>query len=327
MIFNEPLGNMHKINQKTISIVTPCFNEELNVDAHFNEIQKAIAPFKSRYNFEHIYTDNCSLDATFAKLAELAHRSKEVKVIRFSRNIGAGRAMFIGLSKATGDAIVLIQADLQDPPSLVRDFIFAWEEGYDVAYGKIQDRNEVLWLKKLRTAYYKLINSLSDVPIAENAGEFRLTSRRALNALLSFNEDNLYIRGAMAYVGFPQKAINYTRSERKAGKSSISFLGLINYALNGFISTTVVPIRAISMFGLVVSFSGFLGAFVVVLSKLIERDSAPHGFTTLVTLLTFFSGVIILSLGVIGEYIKKIYTQSLHRPRGFIQDEINFNEH
>jgi polyisoprenyl-phosphate glycosyltransferase len=309
--------------RRRISIVTPCFNEEPNVRDHFERVCAAIAPFRDRYDFEHVYTDNCSLDRTFELLKELGAKHPNVKAIRFARNIGANRAIYFGLMHATGDAAILIQADLQDPPELIPDFIKGWEEGHDVVFGQIHKRKGSFLLGGLRRVYYAIVTSLSDVPVPRNAGEFRLTSRRVLDAIREYTEDDLYLRGAVAHIGFKQKAIPYERHERAKGTSSINFIGLVSYAINGLTSTTVAPIRAVTIVGFLTAFIGFALTAYVVVTKLIYPGVPPHGFPTLASMITFFAGVQMLSIGVIGEYIRKIYTQSLRRPRGFIQDKVN----
>lgn len=314
------------MNRKLISIVTPCYNEELNVLEHFQQISRIIEGYQSEFDFEHIYTDNCSQDNTFDVLAKIANGRPNVKVIRFSHNIGANRAIFMGLKHAKGDAIVLIQADLQDPPELIAKFIDYWKEGYEVVYGKIQTREEGLILSNFRKLYYYLIDSFSDVPIPQGAGEFRITSRRVLDALLSYQEDDLYIRGAIARIGFRQMPISYERLARHKGESSNNYLRLISYAINGFVSTSVAPIRLVSTLGILFAFVGFLLTFLIILSRIFFPAAAPQGFTTLATLITFFAGLQLLGIGILGEYMRKTYLQVLSRPLGFIEKSINLDE-
>jgi len=311
-------------NKLLISIVTPCYNEEANVENHYHRVCKAIEPFRSKYEFEHIYTDNVSQDSTFDRLVAMSEKYPKVRVLRFSRNIGADRAIYFGLQYAEGDAVMLIQADLQDPPELIPDFIRGWEEGNEVIYGKIVHRKEGRLLRTGRRIYYKIISSLSDVPIPQNAGEFRLTSRRALDSLLLFKENNLYMRGAVAEIGYKQLPLEYVRAERAGGKSSVNLVYLFGYAINGLLSTTVVPIRAVTLCGLLVSAIGFILTAYLIIGKLIFPGAQPHGFTTIASLITFFSGAQMLAIGIIGEYLRKTYVQSLQRPRGFIQDKVNF---
>lgn len=306
-----------------ISIVTPCYNEELNVREHFDRVSKAIEPYREEFDFEHIYTDNCSRDNTFGVLSEIAKDRPNVKVIRFSNNIGANRAIFMGLKQSRGDATILIQADLQDPPEMIRTFIDEWKAGFEVVYGKIQVRHEGFILRSLRRLYYYVVDNLSDVPIPQNAGEFRLTSRRVLDALLTYQEDDPYVRGAIARIGFKQKAILYERFGRKRGVTSTNFLFLISYAINGLVSTSVAPIRFVSAAGIFFSTIGFILSILIVLSKIFFPMESPRGFTTLAVLVTFFGGLQLLGIGIIGEYLRKTYLQVLNRPLGFIDRTIN----
>lgn len=311
------------MTRRLLSIVTPCYNEEANVQHHFDRVCTALEPYRDRYDVEHIYTDNQSQDRTFALLTDLARAHDNVRAIRFSRNVGANRAIWFGLRHARGDAAILIQADLQDPPELIPAFLDGFEEGYDVVYGQIAGRQEGLVLRTLRRIYYALIARLAESPVPQNAGEFRLASRRVLDALAQFTEDDLYIRGVIGAIGFRQKAVPYQRAERAGGVSSINFQGLIVYGLNGFVSTTTVPIRLVTILGFALAAIGALLIAWVVVGKLI-LDAAPQGFSTLATLVTFFAGAQLIALGTIGEYVRKIYVQSLHRPRGFIQDLVGF---
>jgi dolichol-phosphate mannosyltransferase len=310
-------------NKPLISIVTPCFNEEENVIQHYTKVCEVTKSYRDKYEFEHIYTDNNSQDKTFEILTLLGAKNPQIKAIRFSRNIGANRAIFFGLQQAKGDAVILIQADLQDPPEVIPQFIDGWEEGYDVVFGRILKRSESGWLQGLRKLYYRVVTKLSDVPIPKDAGEFRLTSRRALTALLEYTEDDLYIRGAIAMVGFKQKPIPYNRLPRLRGSSNINFLGLVSYGLNGLLSTTVVPIRAVVFLGFFLSALGATLVVFFILAKLFHPEIAPRGVTALGCLITFFAGAQLFALGIIGEYVRKTYIQSLGRPRGFIKDKVN----
>lgn len=310
---------------KLISIVTPCYNEELNVHDHFSQVSEVIAPYKGEFNFEHIYTDNCSQDRTFEKLSELADKNPNVRIMRFSNNIGANRAIFMGLKASKGDAVILIQADLQDPPAMLKDFIDGWKAGYDVVYGKIQGREEGLVIRNLRKIYYYLIDSLSDVAIPQGAGEFRITSRRVLDALLAYHEDDLYIRGAIARIGFKQLPIHYQRLARHKGESSNNYLRLISYAINGFVSTSVAPIRFVSIVGILFASLGFILTILIILGKIFFPESAPRGVTMIAVLVTFFAGLQLLGIGVIGEYLRKTYLQVLSRPLGFIEKSKNLD--
>lgn len=308
-----------------ISIVTPCFNEEGNIEKHFELVRESLKEFEKDYYFEHIYTDNYSTDSTFEKLTNLAAKFKNVKVLRFSRNIGANRSIYQGLIRTKGQAVILIQADLQDPPSLLPIFIREWEKGYDVVYGQIINREESYILKKLRIFYYKLIRNLSDFPIPLNAGEFRLTSQRVVKAIGQYSEDDTYLRGIVAHIGFKQKAIPYNREARDSGKSSNNIISLLNYALNGIVSTSAKPLRAASILGLIISAATFSFGTYSIIYKLIFPEYVPHGITIILAMNCFLTGIQLIFLGIVGEYIRKIHNQSLNRPMAHIQDAINFD--
>jgi glycosyltransferase involved in cell wall biosynthesis len=309
--------------RKLISIVSPCYNEEENIPHQFDRVRKAIEPFQGKYDFEHIYTDNCSHDNTFEVLSQLAQAYKNVRIMRFSNNIGYNRAIFMGLKHSKGDAVILIQSDLQDPPEMIPQFIEGWEQGNDVVYGKILDRNEGFILKNLRKLFYYLIDAFSEVSVPRNAGDFRLTSRRVCNALLKYEEDDPYIRGAIARIGFKQLAVPYKRHARERGKSSFRIFFLFTYAINSFVSTTVAPIRFVSTVGLLFSLIGFFLTGLIITGKIFFPDQAPRGFASLASLITFFAGLQLLGIGIIGEYLRKTYLQTLNRPLGFIDSSSN----
>lgn len=312
---------------KTITVITPCFNEQENVLEHYRQVQAVIKPYTGKYEFDFIYTDNQSNDATFLKLSEIARQDPRVKVYRFSRNIGAEPAIRMGYQHAKGDAVIIIQADLQDPPELIPQFIQKWEEGFDVVYGAIRNREDHSVLHLFRKWHYRLVKFFADHPIALDAGEFRLMSRRAVDALMNFKERDLYIRGIIGEIGFPQLAIPYDRAPRKHGKTSTNFFFLFGYALNGIFSTsTLLPVRLLSFVGFLAFFIGMGMMVFIAASKFIFPGVAPKGFTMMGCLLAFFSGIQMLSIGILGEYIRRIYLQTLNRPVGFVQDRINDGE-
>ena len=186
-----------------ISVVIPCYNEEENVELTYKELVNVSNQYKDKYVFEFLFTDNQSYDHTYEILCTLASKDPRVKILRFSRNLGSTRAILFGMNKASGEAVIILQADLQDPPSLIHTFINKWESGYDVVYGKILNRSyENFILRWFRSLFYLIVDKFSDVPIPRNAGEFRLTSRRATNAILAYSESRPYLRGIAADVGF-----------------------------------------------------------------------------------------------------------------------------
>ncbi len=309
-----------------LSIVTPCYNEEANVEEHHRRVLAAIVSLEERYDFEFLYTDNHSSDATFARLEELHARDPRVRVARFSSNVGYNRAVFLGLTLARGDAAIVVQADLQDPPELIPQFVAGWEKGHDVVYGRITDRDEGMVLKSLRRIFYWMVNALAESPIPRDAGDFRLLSRRALEALKQSREDDPYVRGIVARIGYPQLGVPYKRDARQRGRSDFGFLRLVAYAVNSLVSTGVTPIRMVSLLGLCFALLGFAATATVVAWKIFWGETAPEGFATLATLITFFGGVQLLAIGVIGEYLRKTYQQTLERPLGFVEKGLNVPE-
>ncbi len=308
-----------------ISIVSPCYNEEKNLLELFERLNSTLKPFCEKYEFEFIFTDNDSPDNTFKVLTELATNRPHVKALRFTRNIGLNRSIYLGLKQAKGDAVVLILSDLEDPPELLAEFIKGWEEGFDVVYGKIKNRREGFIIKNVRRVYYRIISSLSEYPIPRDATEFRLTSKRVNDAVLGLNDDDPYVRGNVAFVGYQQKSVDYIRDTRKAGKSNFNLFSMISFAINGLTSTTQTPIRSVTVLGFFITILSFLHVIYLIVRKFMLPDSIPLGFITLISLITFLAGVQILSIGIIGEYIRKIYLQSLNRPKGYVRDSVNLD--
>ena len=314
------------LRKKLISIVSPCYNEEENIQIHLDRVIKSIEPLMDKYDFEHVYTDNRSTDKTFEILEAIASEKKNLRVIRFSNNIGYNRSIFMGLMHAKGDAVMLIQSDLQDPPELIPQFINEWESGHDVVYGKILDRDENYILKNMRRLFYYLIDAFAEVSVPRNAGDFRLMSRRSLDALLKHREDDPFSRVVIARIGFSQKAIPFERHARLRGQTNFRFFHLLNYAINSFVTTTVAPIRIVSALGLLFAVIGFLLTLAIVIAKLAYPEFAPRGLAATMSLITFFSGMQLLGIGIVGEYLRKTYLQSLNRPLGFIDRSVNLDE-
>lgn len=310
-----------------ISIVIPCFNEEENVPLVYGEAVKLASLYNGKYEFEFVFTDNQSTDSTFSKICALAYKDPRVKLIRFSRNLGSTRAILFGMSKASGDAVIILQADLQDPPELIPQFIENWEKGYDVVYGTILNRTyESVIIRTLRKLFYYIVDNFSDVPIPRNAGEFRLTSQRATKSILAYQESRPYLRGIAAHIGYKSLPISYERRPRKHGESKAPFFYLVNFAIYGLTAVSTAPLRFIGLVGLALGSAGVLLSIYFVLMKLILPNGIPTGLTTIVVLVSLFGGLNFFLLGIIAEYLSRIYVETLNRPLGFIQEEINFHE-
>lgn len=306
-----------------ISICIPVFNEEGNIEPLYEALMPIMQQVRDRYDFELLFTDNHSTDRTFDVLAGLARRDPRVRAIRFSRNFGFQRSIVTAYSNARGDAAVQIDCDLQDPPSLILDFLQKWEAGYRVVYGVRTTRQEGWWMNATRKTFYRLIDSLSEDPLPVDAGDFRLIDRRVLNELLKFEDSQPYLRGTIAALGFEQIGIPYNRAERQHGESKFSFGQLIGLALDGILNHSVVPLRIATYLGLLISVTTFLGTVGYVIGRLVFGKDWPPGFATIIILILGSLSLNALFLGVIGEYLGRIYRQVKRRPLTIIERELN----
>jgi dolichol-phosphate mannosyltransferase len=310
-------------NRKLISIVVPVFNEETNIEPLYAALTPILESLESRYNFELLFTDNHSADRTFEVLRRLALKDPRVRVLRFSRNFGFQRSIYTGYIHARGQVAIQIDCDLQDPPELIPEFIKKWEEGYQVVYGERCERREAWYMNAVRKIFYRLIDFLSEDKLPYDAGDFRLVDRRVLDVLKQIDDYQPYLRGLIATLGFNQIGIPYNRNERRSGSSKFNMAQLFGLALDGILNHSVVPLRFATFVGLVVSVSTFLGTVIYLLGKTILGKPWPPGFTTLVILILGSLSLNALFLGIIGEYLGRIYRQVKKRPLTIIETEIN----
>lgn len=279
-----------------------------------------------RYTYEHIFADNCSTDQTLEILRTLATVDPRVKVLAYSRNFGAEKSGFTALKYASGDAAVGIPADLQEPPETIPRFVELWEKGYEVVYGMYRNSDES-WLRKtLRRAYYRLVDKLSVEPLPHDFSGFSLIDRRVIDEVIKVDDFAPYIRGLIATVGFRQIGIPYDRPARRAGRSKHGPLFLLNFGINGIISHSLVPIRLATLAGLFLSLVSILMAFVYALIKIFRWDIQAPGATTTIVLVLFFSGIQLLFLGILGEYIGAIHGQVRRKPFVIIRERINLEQ-
>jgi len=305
-----------------ISLCVPVLNEEANVLNLYETACRDLAPLAGRYELEFVFTDNHSSDRTFAILHDLARRDERVRVFRFARNVGFQKSILTGYLQARGDAVVQIDCDLQDPPALIVEFVKQWEAGYHVVYGVRASRPEGFFIRAAREAFYYLVDKLSEHPLPRQAGDFRLVARPVIEAVRHVDDAFPYLRGMIAGLGYNQIGIAYGRDERKAGESKFNVRSLMALALDGVLATSIVPLRLAVYMGLMVSVLA-VGATFFYLGKymMVGRDW-PSGFATLVLLLTFSLGLNSLFLGVIGEYLGRLYRQSKHHPIALIEYSI-----
>jgi glycosyltransferase involved in cell wall biosynthesis len=312
---------------KKISIITPCFNEELNIETCYLAVKKIMKVKLPNYSYEHIFADNASSDSTFLILEEIAKKDQNVKVILNSRNVGPFRNMWNAMKNATGDAIIpLLPADLQDPVEIIPSFVKNWERGDLVVYGVRSNRQEIWMMKLLRSIYYKIIRKFADAVIPLNSGEFLLADKLVIKSILAVDDQYPYIRGLIAQTAVKSSSINYTWVKRKKGKSKNSFIDLIDQAINGFVSTSRVPARIALLFGFIFSIIGFIGAAITFISFLLNKESVASGIPTIIVAIFLFGGIQLLFFGIIGEYILSIHGQVRKSPPMFEIKRINFKK-
>ncbi|PPB81567.1 glycosyltransferase involved in cell wall biosynthesis [Albidovulum inexpectatum] len=295
---------------KKISIVSPCFNEEDNVETCYRTVREIFERDLPGYEREHIFVDNASTDRTVEILRRIAAEDPCVKVIVNSRNFGVYRSTFNGLRHATGDAtLCMLPVDLQDPPELLPEFVKLWESGYDVVAGARSTREEGFFLRTARKAFYRIVNALSDFELSPDVGEFQLIDRKVLDAVLAHDDNYPYIRGIIASVGFRKVIIPYTWRARKRGMSKHSMMMLTDQALNAIFAFTRAPLRFCSLAGFGIAIFSILFSIVSVVLWFLGVGDAPRGTTTIIVALFFLSGVQLLFIGLMGEYITAIHNQ------------------
>lgn len=300
-------------SQDTISVVVPLFNEEEGVTELHRRLVDSLDGI-DKESYEIIYVNDGSVDKTLQRLKDVSSGSPEATIVDLSRNFGHQSAMYAGLWRARGDAIILMDGDLQDPPEEIAAMVALWREGYDVVYAVRKKRKEG-WAKRLAYAtYYRLLRATSYVPIPVDSGDFSLIDSRVAQIVRLLPERNKFLRGLRAWAGFKQIAHAYERDARYAGTSKYSFLRLVRLALDGLLSYSFIPLRMAYFAGAVVSISSFLLAAFYIAQRLFGGSAIPQGFTTLAVLVLFLGGVQLVFVGVLGEYLGRVYEEVKNRP-------------
>ena len=314
--------------RKLISIITPCFNEADNVEDCCTAIRNLFAGELAAYDYEHIFSDNASTDATPDILRKLAGADKHVKVILNARNFGPFRSDFNGLLSASGDAVlVFFAADQQDPPEVIPEMVRRWEGGFEVVYGIRANREEGLVMRTTRRAYYRLVRRFAEIDIPSDAGEFQLVDRKIADELRKVEDYYPYIRGLIANCGFRRVGVPYTWKARRKGLSKNRLYHLLDQGLNGLISFTNVPMRLCLLAGMTISLFSTLAAVLNAAVNLFYfRRLAPPGIPTLIVAVFFFGGVQLFFLGVLGEYLSAIHGQVRRRPLVIERERMNFDQ-
>ena len=309
--------------ERLLSVVVPCFNEEAVIDATHERLARVLDGVGMP--FEIVYVDDGSADATFTRLAAIQSRDARVRVIRLSRNFGHQMASTAGLQHAVGDAVVLIDADLQDPPELVPELLAKWREGFQVVYGSRQSREGESWFKRATAkAFYRIINRVSDVPIPLDTGDFRLMDRKVIDAILSMPERDRFLRGMVSWVGFNQTAITYARGARQAGRSKYPIRKMLHFAGDGIMSFSMAPLKLATILGFGSSFLALIG-IVYTLSVRLTTHAWVAGWASIFLAVLFVGGVQLICLGIIGEYLGRIYGESKHRPLYLVSERLGWD--
>ncbi|MGL4734115.1 MAG: glycosyltransferase family 2 protein [Enterovibrio sp.] len=309
----------------TISIICPCFNEQ-EVVKHFTQKISAIL-HATGFSFELIFINDGSTDNTLERLYELAAQNSYIRVLNLSRNFGKEAALTAGLDHAHGEVVIPIDADLQDPPELITQFIEKWQQGYDVVLAKRVDRSQDSWAKKLSAnLFYKFHNLIANVPLPDNVGDFRLMTQRVVESIRKLPENQRFMKGLFSWVGFKTAVIEYQRPARAAGRTSFNGWKLWNFALEGITSFSTAPLRIWLYLGLIISAIAFIYGSFIVFKTLIFGISLP-GYASMITLILFFGGIQLIGLGVMGEYIGRLYIESKRRPIYLIENDTKNDSH
>lgn len=306
------------------SIIVPAYNEELVIEESYRRLTAVMESTGSAY--ELIFINDGSRDKTPELLNDLADKDARVKVLHFSRNFGHQTAVSAGMDYAKGQAVVIIDADLQDPPEVILQMIEKWKQGYDVVYGKRLQRKGETWFKKVTAkAFYRFLNHMTTVEIPVDTGDFRLIDRKVCDVMKGLTEKNRYVRGLISWVGFKQTAVEYVREERFAGETKYPLKKMVKLAVDATMSFSYKPLRIAGFVGMGLSLASFVYLVVIICQKIFTDTTVP-GWASLIAVMLFFNGVILILQSVTGEYIGRIYEETKNRPLYIISETKGFSE-
>ena len=298
---------------KKITIIIPAYNEEESLPHLYERLEKLMSSME-HYEFEILFVNDGSKDNTINLIKEYRQKDNRISYVDFSRNFGKEIAMIAGLDYATGDCVIFMDADLQDPPELIPELVKYWEEGYDDVYAKRSSRKGETWLKKFTSKmYYRVLQHLTNVPIQQDTGDFRLLDRRCVNALKKMRESQRNSKSMFSWIGYKKKEVLYDRDPRVAGQTKWNYKKLVDLAIDGITSFTTSPLR-ISTYISIPTFIVLFVYFVYVIAKCIVTSTMIQAYQAIILLILFFSGVQILLFGIIGEYLGRIFNESKDRP-------------
>ncbi len=312
------------VEKPDISIIVSVYNEEDSLDIFFKTIRQTMEQ-KKDYLYEIVCVDDGSTDDTFQLLQKYAQDDFRIKVLKFSRNFGKEYGLMAGLKYCAGRAAVPIDVDLQDPPELILQFIEKWEDGYDMVYGIRNDRASDTWLKRLTAKlFYKTYNLMTRSPIPYNAGDYRLIDRKIIDTILELPERNIFMKGIFGWTGFKSCGIKYVRQKRIAGVSKWNYWKLWNFALDGITASTTLPLRIWTYLGSMLSFLGLLYALYIIIRTITYGADVP-GYASLLVFILLVGGVQMIILGILGEYIGRIFIEVKRRPLYIVEKKVNLN--
>ena len=298
---------------KKISVLIPCYNEEASLPLLYAELVKVMDSCKS-YDWEVLFVNDGSRDNTLSIIKDLRQKDSRLSYVDLSRNFGKENAMLAGFDYVTGDCMVIMDADLQHPPHVILKMVEKWEQGYDDVYAKRVTRGKETWLrKKASLLFYSLLQKTTKIEILQNVGDFRLLDRCCIEALKSLRESERYTKGMFCWIGFKKASVDFEQKERIAGKSSWNFLGLFDLAIEGITSFTTAPLRLSSILGVIIAILSFILMIFHLIKALIWGDPI-QGFPTLVVIILFLGGIQLLSIGILGEYLGRVFNESKNRP-------------
>jgi glycosyltransferase involved in cell wall biosynthesis len=311
---------------KTITILIPAYNEEEVLNQLYSRLTNVMNEITD-YHFEVLFVNDGSKDKTLEIIKEFHEIDKRISYVNLSRNFGKEIAMSAGFDYALGDAVIILDADLQDPPELIPEMILYWEEGYDDVYAKRRSREGESWFKKWTASrFYKILKKTTLIPIQENTGDFRLLDRRCIEALKQIRETQRYTKGMFSWIGFNKKEILFDRDPRAAGETKWNYWKLTELAVEGITTFTTFPLRISSFFGVFISLFAFIYMILIIFKTLFWGEKVA-GYPSLMVIILFLGGIQLLSLGVIGEYLGRIFNESKRRPLYFVDEYNDVKEH
>jgi len=313
---------MSSTNPKLVTVIVPCYNEEEMIALTHKTLSEVLSPLP--YKWEFIFVDDGSKDKTVPELEKIQATDPCTKIVIFSRNFGHQFAVSAGIEASNGDAVVLIDADLQDPPSVIKEMLIKWEEGYDVVYGVRKHREGETFFKKITAKmFYRIINKLSDIPIPMDTGDFRLMDRKVVNSLIQMPERDRFIRGMVSWVGYNQTPVYYDREKRTAGVSKYPLFKMLKFAVDGILSFSREPLKLAIYFGFFTSILSILGILYGLYVRIFTNNWVT-GWTFLFIAILFFGGIQLICIGIIGEYVGRIYGESKRRPLYIVKQTKGF---